>query len=194
MGFLTDDELAALRPALGTMFPSPIPTQVVASGEFAPIPQTERQKRVEARIKDLADTLGAKRNLPRRRFLQTASGFAAAFLDMNEVYGPVFGVNPAEAQDQGAAAARAASLRDQFVMDVHTHFLRPDTRIMTFVEQRRAVGRAGWNPALVGKEQTIADLMEANWFEEVFLNSDMKVALISGAPSDTPEDWFLTTR
>ena len=47
---------------------------------------------------------------------------------------------------------------------------------------RRAVGEAGWNPDLVGKEQTIQDLMEASWFKEVFLDSDTKVALISGAP------------
>ena len=55
-----------------------------------------------------------------------------------------------------------------------------------------AVGKAGWNPALVGKEQTIDDLMYANWFKEVFMDSDTKVALVSGAPSDVPEDWFLT--
>jgi predicted TIM-barrel fold metal-dependent hydrolase len=191
-GFLAEDDLEQLRRAEEAMFPSPIPTQVVSSDEFHPIPQNERQKRVEARIKDLADTIGARQGMNRRRFLQTTAGMAAAFLAMNEEYGPLYGVSRAEAQTPGAADARAASLRDQFVMDVHTHFLRPDTRIMTFVEQRRAVGRAGWNPDLVGKEQTIADLMEANWFKEVFLDSDTKVALISGAPSDDPRDWFLT--
>ena len=34
--------------------------------------------------------------------------------------------------------------------------------------------------------------MEANWFKEVFLDSDTKVALISGAPSEEAIDWFLT--
>ena len=38
MGFLTDDEIGALRPAKDVMFPSPVPTQVVASDEFSPIP------------------------------------------------------------------------------------------------------------------------------------------------------------
>lgn len=191
-GFLTEDDLAQLQPASEAMFPSPIPTQVVSSDEFWPTPQTERQKRVEARIKSMADEIGAKQGLGRRRFLQTAAGMAAAFVAMNEEYGPLYGVSRAEAQTPGAADARAAALRDQFVFDVHTHFLRPDTRIMTFVNQRRAVGRAGWNPALVGREQSIQDLMEANWFKEVFLDSDTKVALISGAPSDIPGDWFLT--
>jgi predicted TIM-barrel fold metal-dependent hydrolase len=191
-GFLTDDDLASLGLAEETLFPSPIPTQVVSSDEFAPTPQTPRQREVEARIKAMADEIAPTQGMNRRKFLQTASGMAAAFLAMNEVYGPHYAVSRAEAQTQDAANARAAALSDQFVMDVHTHFLRPDTRLMTFVEMRRAVGRAGWNPELVGKEQTIADLMEASWFKEVFLDSDTKVALISGAPSEDPQDWFLT--
>jgi predicted TIM-barrel fold metal-dependent hydrolase len=191
-GFLTEDDLEKLRPANEVMFPSPIPTQVVASDEFWPSPQTERQKQVEARIKAMADEIGGKQGLNRRRFLQTAAGMATAFLAMNEVYGPLYGVSKAEAQTPGAADARAAGLANEFVFDVHTHFLRPDTRLMTFVQARRNVGQAGWNPALVGVEQTIEMLMEANWFKEMFLDSDTKVALISGAPSEDPRDWFLT--
>jgi predicted TIM-barrel fold metal-dependent hydrolase len=194
MGFLTNEELAALRPARETMFRSPIPTQVVASDEFSPIPQTPQQRQVEARIKAMADELGAKQGLDRRGFLATAAGMAAAFVVMNDVYGPVFGVTRAEAQERDRAEARAAGLRDQFIMDVHTHFLREDTRLMGFVEMRKAAGRAGWNPALNPQEQSIESLMYANWFKEVFLDSDTKVALISGAPSDEPQDWFLTNR
>lgn len=192
MGFLTDEELAALHPAQDTIFRSPIPTQVVASDEFSPIPQTAQQKLVEARIKDLADEIGGRQGLDRRRFLTTASGMAAAFLAMNDVYGPVFGVTRAEAQERDRAEARAAQYRDQFILDVHTHYLRDDTRIMGFVEMRKAVGRAGWNPQLNPEEQTIDSLKYGNWFKEVFLDSDTKVALISGAPSDEPQDWFLT--
>lgn len=192
MGFLTDDEIASLRPAQDAMFPSPIPTQVVASDEFSPIPQTPQQRQVEARIKAMADDIGGRQNLSRRGYLATAGGMAAAFCAMNEVYGPVFGVTRAEAQEPDRAAARAASLRDQFIMDVHTHYLREDTRLVGFVEMRKAVGRAGWNPALNPENQSLESLMYANWFKEVFLDSDTKVALISGAPSDEPADWFLT--
>ncbi len=39
-----------LLPAETSSFPSPIPTQFVASDEFTPAPQTEKQKQVEARI------------------------------------------------------------------------------------------------------------------------------------------------
>src|SRR5207247_54114 len=73
------------------------------------------------------------------------------------------GLRPAEAQTPGMAKERADALSKQFVMDCHTHFLRDDTRIMTFVRQRQAVGKAGWNKALAGKEQTIEDLKFANY-------------------------------
>ena len=77
-------------------------------------------------------------------------------------------------------------------MDVHTHFLRDDTRLEGFARGREAVGKAGWNPELVGKPQTLDDLKYPNWFKEIYLDSDTKVALISGSPSEDPRDWFLT--
>ena len=77
-------------------------------------------------------------------------------------------------------------------MDMHTHFLRDDTRIMTFVEMRKAVGKAGWNKELTDHEQTIEDLKFNNYKKEMFLDSDTKISLISSAPSDIEQDWFLT--
>ena len=192
MGLLSARELAALQPAETHAFAGPIPTQPVSSDEFVPTRQTARQRRVEARIRQLGDALATRHGLTRRRFLATASGMAAAFLAMNEVYGPLYAVSAAEASDTDAADARARALKDQFVMDCHTHFLRDDTRITGFVRQRQAVGKAGWNPSLQAKEQTLEDLKFANYYKEVFLDSDTKVALISGAPSEVTQDWFLT--
>jgi hypothetical protein len=54
-GFLTDDDLNQLQPADEVMFPSPIPTQVVSSDEFWPMPQTEKQKAVEKGRKSAID-------------------------------------------------------------------------------------------------------------------------------------------
>jgi predicted TIM-barrel fold metal-dependent hydrolase len=192
MNLLDPDELRRLRPAEIHAYAGPIPTQSVSSDEFMPSPQTRDQQRVEARIKELGGELSRRQGMTRRRFLATASGMAAAFLAMNEVYGPLYDVSRAEAQTPDMAKERAKELSKQFVMDCHTHFLRDDTRIMTFVRQREAVGKAGWNPALAGKPQTIDDLKFANYFKEVFLDSDTKVAMISGAPSDITQDWFLT--
>ena len=192
MGFLSQDELNRLFPAETHAFAGPIPTQVVSSDEYCPMPQTRQQAEVEAKLKAMGDELGRKQGMGRRAFFKTTAGMAAAFVAMNEVYGHLFDVSRAEAQTPEMAKERAAALSKQFVMDMHTHFLRDDTRIMTFVRQREAVGKAGWNPALAGKPQTIEELKFANYYKEIFLDSDTKVAMISGAPSDVPLDWFLT--
>src|SRR5256884_1772377 len=189
---LTDAELAALMPSELCAYQTPIPTQIVSSDEFYPDPQNERQREVEARVLGMADDLGGKQGLSRRRFFQTAAGMAASFVAMNEVYGPLFAVSQAEAATPAMAQERANALKDQFIMDMHTHFLRDDTRIMTFVNMRNAVGKAGWNKQLAEREQTIEDLKYANYKKEMFLDSDTKISLISSAPSDVEQDWFLT--
>jgi len=192
MYFLNDDELKDLVGAEEAAFPSPVPTQVVSSDEYLPSPQTPQQKEVEARLIDMADSIASKQGLSRRRFFQSASGMAACFVAMNEVYGLLFDATPAEAQTPEMANQRAKALAGQFVMDTHTHFLRDDTKLMNFVKMREAVGKAGWNKQLADKPQTIDDLKYDNYFKEIYLDSDTKVALISNAPSDIPEDWFLT--
>ncbi len=192
MGFLTDADIAALSPSELLPHATPIPTRIIASDEFTPPPQTARQKQVEARLLDMADRLGRQQGLTRRGFFQTAAGMAAGFVALNETYGTVFAASRAEAATPAMAQARAAGLKDQFIMDMHTHFLRDDTRLENFVRGREAVGKAGWNPALVDKPQTLEDLKFNNYFKEIYLDSDTKIALISSSPSEIPQDWFLT--
>lgn len=191
-GLLTEKEIASLLPSELVPEALPIPTQIVASDEYYPDPQNDRQREVEARLLAMADEVGGRTGLDRRRFFQTAAGMAASFLAMNEVYGALFDVSRAEAATPGMADERASALKDQFIMDMHTHFLRDDTRLDRFVKMRQAVGRSGWNKALSGKEQTIEDLKYENYMKEIFLDSDTKIALISSAPSDIEQDWFLT--
>ena len=114
------------------------------------------------------------------------------FVAMNETHGPFYEVSKAEAATPEMANERANALKGQFIMDMHTHFLRDDTRLEGFVRSREAVGKASWNPALVDKPQTLEDLKFANYFKEIYMDSDTKVALISGSGSEEPRDWFLT--
>jgi hypothetical protein len=182
----------ALLPAEIASFPSPVPTQIVASEEYAPPPQNARQREVEVRLRALSNDLAKRQGMSRRRFFQTAAGMAASFVAMNEVYGQLFTASLAEAATPEMAEQRAAALAGQFVMDTHTHFLRDDTRLTGFVKQREAVGKAGWNKSLADKEQTLDDLKYDNYFKEIYLGSDTKVALLTNSPSEVPEDWFLT--
>src|SRR5438067_10930508 len=191
MKFLSDDELQKLQPAETSSFPSPVPTQIVSSDEYMPVPQTEKQREVEARLKDLSDRLARRQGLSRRRLFQTASGMAASFLVMNQVFGRLFEVSEAEAATPDMAADRAQALSGQMIIDGHTHFLRDDTRLMGFIKAREAVGKAGWNKAIGDKEQTIDDLKYSNYIKEIYMDSDTKVALLSNSPSEAPEDWFI---
>jgi uncharacterized protein len=89
-GILTDEEIAELVPSEFLRHRTPIPTQVVSSDEFYPDPQNPRQCEVEARLLAMADDLGGRQGIDRRRFFQTAAGMAASFVAMNQVYGPLF--------------------------------------------------------------------------------------------------------
>lgn len=191
MGFLSDDERARLRPAETAEPRTPIPTVMVSSDEYAPLPASAKQREVRARLMQLGGELAAHQGLSRRRFFQTSAGLAAAFVAMNQSFGNLFDASAAEAAAPDRANERAAGLRGQFIMDMHTHFLRDDTRLEGFVRMREGVGQSGWNPQLSGP-QTIEHLKFGNYFKEVFLDSDTKIALISSAPSDEPRDWFLT--
>jgi hypothetical protein len=190
MKFLTDEQLAELLPAETSSLASPVPTQIVSSDEYLPVPQTEQQREVEARLKELSDRLARRQGLSRRRFFQTAAGMAASFVAMNQVFGHIFDASIAEAATPDMAADRAKTLSGQFIIDGHTHFLRDDTRLNGFVNMRNAFGKLGWNKQLTG-EQTIDDLKYANYFKEIYMDSDTKVALLSNSPSDLPQDWFI---
>jgi predicted TIM-barrel fold metal-dependent hydrolase len=188
--YLSDEELTRTAPAEVASFPSPIPTQIVSNGEFVPLPQTREQARVEARIKELADGLGPRHGMNRRQFLASSAGMAAAFLAMNEVFGPLFDVSPAEAQTPGVANQRAGALSRQFIIDAQTHFVRDDFKQEDLLGLAK-YAKENWNPALVGENQLARYKFEI-YVKEIFVDSDTKVALLSGAPFDDPSWEFLT--
>jgi uncharacterized protein len=195
MRWLTEEDQAFLTPAERCEPRTPLPVRMVASEEYAPIPQTRKQRETEARVYALADAVAPKLGLSRRRFFQTSAGMAAGFAALNGAFGPLFEVGAAEASTPELAQERASALSGQFIMDMHTHFLRDDTRLNNFVRLRESVAAQGWNPQLsAAGAQTIEDLKFDNYFKEIYLDSDTKIALISSAPSDIPEDWFLTNR
>src|SRR5919109_3861443 len=188
--YLSAHELGQTAPAELDSFASPIPTQVVSNGEYNPLPQTRDQRRVEARITQLADELSPRHGLSRRAFLASSAGMAAAFLAMNDVFGPVFEVSRAEAQQPGVAAQRAGALAGQFIVDVQTHFVRDDFKQADLLDLAK-YAKKNWNPALTG-ENDLARFKFENYVREVFVDSDTKVALLSGAPFDDPT-WDLLT-
>jgi predicted TIM-barrel fold metal-dependent hydrolase len=190
--YFSEREFDEVEPAENA-FRSPIPTQVISNGEFNPPPQTAQQKQVEARIKELADTYGAKLGMDRRRFLRTASGMAAAFVAMNNVFGKVFDVSEAEAADPMMAQARADGTKGQFIMDVQTHWVRDDYNQEEFVGFLKSVNdleKSGLDPSKI----SVYDVKFENYVRQIFLNSDTSVTVLSGAPFDDHSWEFLTNQ
>jgi predicted TIM-barrel fold metal-dependent hydrolase len=192
-GFLSSRELAQTKPAERAAFLSPVPTRMVSNGEFNPLPQTPQQRRFEARLKELADGAATKLGLSRRNFLRTSCGMAAAFVALNDVFGRVFEVTPAEAAEPEVSAARASQLAGQFIFDDQTHFVRDDYDVKAILFLAKFAD-AHWNPGLLKDAYGLSlDRYKFdNYVKEIFLDSDTKIALLSGAPFDNRAEWFLS--
>jgi predicted TIM-barrel fold metal-dependent hydrolase len=190
MRYLSDDDLRKLSPAESATLDTPIPTQMISNGEFTPLPQTPDQRRVEQEIRRLAEEMAPRHGMTRRQFLSSSAGMSAAFLAMNSVFGPLFGATRAEAAIPGVAEDRARKLAAQFIFDCQTHFVRDDygqaaiTGLSQFAKQF-------WNPALQD-EKSLDRMKFANYVKEIYVDSDTKVALLSGSPVDDEFNLFLT--
>ena len=189
---MSDDEFKQVDPADEVAFRSPVPTQIVSNGEYNPLPQTGDQVKVENLIKEMGDYQAKRHGMDRRSFLASSAGMATAFLAMNKVFGPVFDVSEAEAGDMEMSDYRAAQLSNQFIFDDQTHFIRDDFK------QEGLLGLTKWavgakvNPDINSAPMTLSRYKMENYLKEIFLDSDTKISLLSGAPFDDPSWWLLS--
>jgi predicted TIM-barrel fold metal-dependent hydrolase len=191
--FLSRRELAATEPAETAAFPSPVPTRMISNGEFNPLPQSARQRQFEARLQDLAAANGKRLGLDRRHFLRTSCGMAAAFIALNDVFGPLFDVSPAEAAEPEAAEEHARRFSGQFIFDDQVHFVKDDYTVTDILSLARYADRY-WNPGFLKDAYglTLDRYKFDNFLKEIYLDSDTKIALLSGAPFDNKAEWFLS--
>jgi uncharacterized protein len=125
--WLSDEQLERCAPAETEPFRSPVPTRMISNGEYMPFPQTEKQKHVEFRVKELADSAAKKLGITRRQFLESTGGLAASFLAMNEVFGKTFFTVSQDEMFERAAYAENAPPNNLFVFDDQTHIVRSST-------------------------------------------------------------------
>ena len=202
---LSDEELSrCTRACDDDRYRTPIPTQMVSNGEYMPAPQSERQKKVEARIGELAEDASRRLGLSRRRFLAGTGGLAASFLAMNEVFGPFFKVDPLEMLIP-EAYAKATTPRDLFIFDDQLHLVRgsksntlkglralaqgpsialpanPFNREGHLDEHGQTWGV--WNPALVGLPYNPENFMLTDFIRQVYLDSSVTVGLLTNVPA-----------
>ena len=110
---------------------------MVSNGEYMPLPQSQNQKRVEARVNELADEASRKLGVSRRHFLTSTGGMAASFLAMNEVFGDFFDINVRGLLIPEAYAQAGPPTRPLRVRRPAAHGARQS------LQRRRAAARAG---------------------------------------------------
>jgi uncharacterized protein len=207
-GLLDEEQVAKCQRAdVAESLRSPIPTRMISNGEYMPVPQTEKQKRVEARIEELADEASRKLGISRRSFLRSSGGTAAALLAMNEVFGRFFNVSLVELFEPAAFAA-AAPPGDLFVFDDQLHFVRgskpspaglraiaqgpsssPAVKSNPFNPkgQRDELGETWsvWNPALVGLPIDRGYAHITQFIKDVYLDSKVTIGLLSNVTASS---------
>src|SRR5262249_37944358 len=100
----------------------------------------------------------------------------------------LFAAAPAGAAPPGVADARASALAGQLIIDDQTHFVRDDFKQEGLLDLAK-YAHQHWNPALAG-DNNLARFKFENYVKEIFVDSDTKIALLSGAPFDDPS-WDL---
>jgi uncharacterized protein len=189
------------RADVAESFRSPVPTRMISNGEYMPMPQTGKQKRVEARIKELVDEASKKLGVSRRQFLSSSGGMAAALVAMNEVFGGFFNVSLTELFEP-TAYAQAAPPKNLFVFDDQLHLVRgskPSPAALRAIAQgpssaphvnsnpynprgqRDELGNAWsvWNPALVGLPIDSGYAHITQFIKDVYLDSQVTIGLLS---------------
>ena len=202
---LSDDELARCARADVAAPQTPIPTQMVSNGEYPALAQTPAQKRVEARVDELAASAARKLGLSRRAFLAGSGGMAASFLAMNEIHGPFFDIDPLSLLIP-EAYAQAAPPRDLFVFDDQLHMVRGSRYDAAAPLRALAQGPSAsafksnplnrgnvndehggtwgvWNRALVGLPNARENFLITQFIKDVFLDSQVSVGLLSNVPA-----------
>ena len=117
---------------------------------------------------------------------------AAAFVALNEVFGPLFEVGAAEAAEPEAAAERAQAMSRQFIIDDQVHFVRDDFKEEGLLDLAKYAAQ-NWNPDMTkDARMDLARYKFNNFVKEVYIDSDTKIALLSGAPFDDKNWWLLT--
>ena len=192
---LTERDRARLTPA-ERLPPLPVPSRIVSNGEFTPPPQSAVLRAYEARLLETAAGHARRHATSAAAWLRTPAAMAGAFAALNASFGdaPSFAVAANEADDPDAAAAARAAHARGFVFDDQVHFLRDDADPALFGSLTGLIEISAdlLGLPLGGGKFTVDHIKFAQFVTDIYLASDTKVALLSGAPSETDDGMMLT--
>jgi predicted TIM-barrel fold metal-dependent hydrolase len=139
----------------------------------------------------LASKYAPPLGMDRRTFLKSQMGLAASFLALNTFFGPFFQVAAAEAAEPDAAREQIEKYADQFIFDVQVHYVHENYPSPEgLLSLRRAAQQ--WQPSPGAGADELEDIQFENFFREIFENSQTSAAVLSNAPNDDKNAWFLS--
>ena len=154
MRYLSDDDLKRTRPAESShACARRYRRRSSRTASSRRCPRRADQRSVERGMRRLAEELAPRHGMTRRQFLASNAGMAAAFVAMNEVFGPLFDVSRAEAATPGVADAPCRRARRP------VHLRLPDALRARGLRRRRALlglaqfAKQHWNPGARERER-----------------------------------------
>jgi uncharacterized protein len=181
---LSDALRRQLRPA-ETLLALPVPSRIISNGEFTPPHQSSALRSYEARMLDRA---------PSAAWLKTPQAMASAFAALNATFGDHFRVAKNEDTDADTAASERDRMARQFVFDDQVHFLKDDADPDLFHPLTGLIEISAdlLGLPLAGGKFTLEHIQFVQFITDIYLSSDTKVALLSGAPSESPDGAMLS--
>lgn len=165
----------------------PVPARIVSNGEFTPPRQSPLLAAYQERLLGLADAHGGA------DFLRRPVGMAAAFEALNDSFGGHFAVAEGEAEDDSEADRQREKLSQQFVFDDQVHFLRDDADPELFTPLTGLIELSAELLDLPhARKFGIDQIKFAHFLQHIFIDSDTRVALLSGAPSESEPGCMLS--
>jgi predicted TIM-barrel fold metal-dependent hydrolase len=177
----------------------PLGVLPATNGEYVPEPPSRRDCEVAASALACADEVADFVGMDRRRFLQTAGGVAAvlATIDLVACSSSARNASPPSPSTSGSrsttsrpggsytvpaphdivACEHALGGSGEFIVDVHTHHVMPDTVQLVL----------GMVPEC-GASNRLECASRAAYLHDLFLASDTTVAMLSDVPNSGPAD------
>ncbi len=163
----------------------PLPPVIVSNGEYTPPRQSPKLRQYQSLIIESGNIQAKKRGLTLNAWYQTPMAMAGAFAIMNDLFTPHFNVGNDESVDAEEAQARCERLAQQFVFDDQVHFLREDADLKYFEPLTGLIELSAELLQLPhARRFDIEQIQFAHFLKFIYLDSDTKVALLSGAPSE----------
>jgi uncharacterized protein len=157
----------------------------ISSDEYAPLPVPETVREAARRALAVADRNARRSGMSRRAFLRSAAGYATVLFCLNacareaappaSTPGGAFSVPPEATIDQDTA--RGVLGTEEFVFDVQSHLLE-----FNLEQPARSFFGENFPQAGCGEGDPRACFSIDHYLEEIFLNSDTTMMVLSALP------------